>query len=81
MMLECSPGDLLAMAAFMHHDDQGHDALIQLAVLKGLTGVLFINRSIFLNIPRSENISILNRKEVTVILQCIQSYEWYEQVE
>ena len=28
MMLECSPD-----AAFMHHGDQGHDALMQYAVL------------------------------------------------
>ena len=27
----------LAMAAFMHHTDQGHDALKQYAALKGLT--------------------------------------------
>ena len=33
-MLECSTGKLLAMAAFMHHDDQCHDALMQYAVLK-----------------------------------------------
>ena len=36
MMLECSPGELLARAAFMHHDDQGQDALRHDAVLKGL---------------------------------------------
>ena len=27
MMLECSTGDLLVSAAFMHHNDPGHDAL------------------------------------------------------
>ena len=36
MMLECSTGELLARAAFMHHADQGHDALRYHAVLKGL---------------------------------------------
>ena len=36
MMHECSPGELLLMAAFMHHEDQGHDALRHDAVLKGL---------------------------------------------
>ena len=28
MMLECSTGELFASAAFMHHDDQGNDALM-----------------------------------------------------
>ena len=37
MMLECSNGKLLARAAFMHHDDQGHDALRHDAVFKGVT--------------------------------------------
>ena len=36
MMLKCSPGQLLARVAFMHHDDQGHDELRHDAVLKGL---------------------------------------------
>ena len=36
MMLECSPGELVARATFMHHDDQRHDAVIHYAVLKGL---------------------------------------------
>ena len=36
MMLECSTGELLARDAFMHHDDQGHDALMHHAVLSGL---------------------------------------------
>ena len=36
IMLECSTGELLARAAFMHHDDQGHDALRYHSVLKGL---------------------------------------------
>ena len=36
MMLEYSSGDLIARAAFMHHDDQGHDVLRHHAVLKGL---------------------------------------------
>ena len=36
MMLECSTGELLTRAAFMHYDDQGHDALRHDAVLKGL---------------------------------------------
>ena len=38
MMLQCSPGELLTRAAFMHHDDQGHGALINYAVIKGLNG-------------------------------------------
>ena len=38
MMLECSTGELLARAAFMHHDDQGYDALMHHAVLKGFKG-------------------------------------------
>ena len=36
MMLECSPGELLARAAFMHHDNHGHAALMRYAILKGL---------------------------------------------
>ena len=36
MMLECSTGELLARAAFMHHDDQGYEAFRHYAVLKGL---------------------------------------------
>ena len=36
MMLECSLGELLARAAFMPHDNQGHDVLIHYVVLKGL---------------------------------------------
>ena len=36
MLLECSTGVLLARAACMHHDGQGHDALRHDAVLKGL---------------------------------------------
>ena len=40
IMLECSPGELFARAAFMHHDNQGHDALRHCAVLKGLTVAL-----------------------------------------
>ena len=35
MMLECSTGELLLMAAFMHHDDHGHDALMHYAAVKG----------------------------------------------
>ena len=35
MMLEC---ELLARAAFMHHEDQGHDAIRHDAVLTGLSG-------------------------------------------
>ena len=31
---ECSNGRLHARAAFMHHDDQGHDAVTHYAVLK-----------------------------------------------
>ena len=27
MMLECSTGELFAMAAFMHHNDQGHQCI------------------------------------------------------
>ena len=34
MMLESSAGELLARAAFMHHDDLGHDALRHDAILK-----------------------------------------------
>ena len=29
MMLECSPCELLSRAVFMHHDDEGHNALKQ----------------------------------------------------
>ena len=36
MMHECSTGELLSRAAFMHHDDQGHDALKHHVVLKEL---------------------------------------------
>ena len=38
MMLECSTGELLTRALFMHHDDQGHGALMHHAILKGLKG-------------------------------------------
>ena len=40
MMLECSTGELLARGAFLHHDDQGHNALMHYAALKGLNKVL-----------------------------------------
>ena len=36
MMHECSAGELLARAAFMRHDDEGHSILKRYAVLKGL---------------------------------------------
>ena len=39
MMLECSTGELLTRAAFMHPDEQGHDALRHHGILKGLKGV------------------------------------------
>ena len=35
-MIEYSTDDLLSGAAFMHHDDKGHDALRYHAVLEGL---------------------------------------------
>ena len=44
MMLECSTGELLIRSAFMHHDDQGHDALRHDAVLKGLTGSMLCSQ-------------------------------------
>ena len=40
MMCECSTGELLASAEFMHHDHQGHDALKHFAVHKGLKSIL-----------------------------------------
>ena len=43
MMLECSTGELLARAAFMHHDDQGHDALRHYAVSKELKDCMKIS--------------------------------------
>ena len=36
MMLEYSTSELLTRAAFMYHDDQGHDALRNNVVLIGL---------------------------------------------
>ena len=36
MMLERNTGELLTTAAFMHRDDQGHDALKHYVILKGL---------------------------------------------
>ena len=42
MLLECSPGELLTRSAFMHHDDQWHDALIRYAGLKGLSSLWLI---------------------------------------
>ena len=36
MMLECSTVESLPRAAFMHHDDQVHDALMHYTVLKVL---------------------------------------------
>ena len=36
-MLECSTGELLGKAAFMHHVDKGRDALNHYVALKGLT--------------------------------------------
>ena len=41
MMLECWTGELLPRAAFMHHDNQGHDALMHYAALKGLNTQLY----------------------------------------
>ena len=35
-MHECSPGESLTRAAFMHHDDKGHSSLKHCSVLKGL---------------------------------------------
>ena len=40
MMLECSTGELLTRASFMHPDDQGHDLSRHYAVLTGILGVL-----------------------------------------
>ena len=37
MMLGCSTGGILSRAAFMHHDEHGHDAFMYYAVIKGLT--------------------------------------------
>ena len=37
MMLECNTGGLLAMAALMHDEHNGHAALALNAALKGLT--------------------------------------------
>ena len=42
-MLECSPGELLTKAVFMHHGDQWHDALRHHAVLKGLKHYATLN--------------------------------------
>ena len=36
MMLECRPGESLAMAAFMHHSDQGHNTINHCVAHKGL---------------------------------------------
>ena len=36
MMHQCSTGELLARAVFMHHDEEGHAALMHDAVFKGL---------------------------------------------
>ena len=35
-VISLSPGQLLTRAAFIHHDDQRHDALMHYSVLKGL---------------------------------------------
>ena len=46
MMLQCSPGKVLARAAFMHHDDKGCSALKQYVAskrLKILVGTLITN--------------------------------------
>ena len=40
MMLECSTGELLAKAAFMHHIDKGHSTLKHYVALKGLMEVI-----------------------------------------
>ena len=37
MILECSPGEILARAAFMYHGNQWYNALKHYAVRKGLT--------------------------------------------
>ena len=37
MMLECSPGESLATAAFMHHDNKGNNVLKHYVALKGVT--------------------------------------------
>ena len=52
MMLECSPGELLARDAFMHHDDHGHDASMHYAVLKGLTLLAQQSASMYFPIRR-----------------------------
>ena len=44
MMIVCSTGELLTSAAFMHHDDQGHDALGHSAVLKGLRHMVCLDK-------------------------------------
>ena len=36
MLRECSPGELLARAAVMHYDDEGHITLKHYAALTGL---------------------------------------------
>ena len=40
MVREYCTGDSLARTAFMHHADQGHNALKHYAALKGLEGFL-----------------------------------------
>ena len=37
MMLECSTGKLLTRAEFIHHDEQGYDALMHYAIPKVLS--------------------------------------------
>ena len=42
MILECSSGELLTSAAFMHHNGKGPDALEHSAALKGLVSAWMV---------------------------------------
>ena len=64
MMLECSTGELLARAAFMHHDDQGHDALRHDAALKGLMARKHI-RELVINLVHKTQVPRQGRQEQT----------------
>ena len=42
MMLECSPVELLARAAFVHHDDKGHNCFKFCKIILRFLGILNI---------------------------------------
>ena len=72
-MLECSTGEVLARAAFIHHDNQEHDALRYHAVLKGLSNMAKGNdgKMDILGYDTRDIISFIYKNSRGVLLPCI----------